>query len=48
MYSAEQKQELETFYVGNRYPTYQERETLATRLCLQETQVQAHMPRPQH
>lgn len=47
MYSAEQRQGLETFFERNRYPTYQERETLATRLGLQENQVQVHTPRPQ-
>lgn len=47
MYSAEQRQELETFFERNRYPTYQERETLATRLGVQENQVQVHTPRPQ-
>lgn len=40
VYSAEQRQELEQFFGRNQYPTYQERETLAARLNLQEHQVQ--------
>lgn len=44
MYSAEQRQELEQFFGRNQYPTYQERETLAARLNLQEHQVQVTPP----
>lgn len=45
MYSAEQRQELEKFFERNRYPTYQDRETLAAWLNLQEQQVQVRAPR---
>lgn len=40
VYSAAQRAELEQFFAENQYPTYQERETLAARLSLQEHQVQ--------
>lgn len=40
MYSAAQRAELERFFAENQYPTYQERETLAAGLGLQEHQVQ--------
>lgn len=45
MYSAEQRQKLEKFFERNRYPTYQDRETLAAWLDLQEQQVQVQAPR---
>lgn len=44
MYSAAQRQELERFFVSNHYPTYEDRETLAARLNLQEHQVQVPLP----
>ncbi|XP_053524243.1 tetrapeptide repeat homeobox protein 2-like [Artibeus jamaicensis] len=40
VYSVEQQKELETFFQNERFPSYNERETLAARLNLQEQQVQ--------
>ena len=40
MYSVVQRDELERFFQNNHYPSYEERETLAARLNLQEQQVQ--------
>ena len=40
VYSVEQRDELERFFQNNHYPSYEERETLAARLNLQENQVQ--------
>ncbi|XP_036983396.2 tetrapeptide repeat homeobox protein 2-like [Artibeus jamaicensis] len=39
VYSVEQQKELETFFQNKHYPSYDERETLAARLNLQEQQV---------
>ncbi|XP_071076607.1 tetrapeptide repeat homeobox protein 2-like [Desmodus rotundus] len=40
VYSVVQRDELERFFQNNHYPSYEERETLAARLNLQEQQVQ--------
>ncbi|XP_045686634.1 homeobox protein ESX1-like [Phyllostomus hastatus] len=40
VYSVAQLEELESFFENNHYPSYEERETLAARLNLQEQQVQ--------
>ena len=46
MYLKEQLQELRKYFMANHYPSYEQRLTLATRLGLEENQVQVRPPSP--